>query len=108
MAEPAIGVAAKDAAVARAIRRGFIVIFLIPAWQEKEFFFEKRTKKLLSVGIRRRPGGGETDKGFLLLFFKKEVLLSFLCGRSPRNGRVLPPSRLFLLPSYFFFGPKLK
>jgi hypothetical protein len=46
----------------------------------KVFFFEKRTKKLLSVGVPAgkcgRPRGNQKDKSFLLLFFKKEDLPS--------------------------------
>jgi len=42
-------------------------------------FLKKRTKKLLSIaaGTEFGPANSElseTDKGFLLLFFKKEVL----------------------------------
>jgi hypothetical protein len=42
----------------------------------KDFFFEKRNKKLLLRFARHanNPGGASTDKSFLVLFFKKELL----------------------------------
>jgi hypothetical protein len=44
-------------------------------------FLKKRTKKLLSVlaalGQPLSPTPGATDKSFLVLFFKKELLPSF-------------------------------
>jgi len=47
--------------------------------QKECSFLKKRTKKLLSIaaGTEFGPANSElseTDKGFLLLFFKKEVL----------------------------------
>jgi len=41
----------------------------------KKFFFEKRTKKLLFLESRLLRAGALKIKSFLLLFFKKEVLL---------------------------------
>jgi hypothetical protein len=47
------------------------------AKERKQFFFEKKNKKLLSIW---RSGAPEvvrtriTDKSFLVLFFKKELL----------------------------------
>jgi hypothetical protein len=38
------------------------------------FFFEKRTKKLLIIGLRRCSGTRANFQKFLPLFFKKEVL----------------------------------
>jgi hypothetical protein len=35
---------------------------------------KKRTKKLLSLGVRRLHARGPIHKSFLLLFFKKEGL----------------------------------
>jgi hypothetical protein len=41
----------------------------------KAFFFEKKTKKLLQVWARTSPKDrSQTNKSFLLLFFKKEDL----------------------------------
>jgi hypothetical protein len=37
-------------------------------------FLKKRTKKLLSLWVRRWIGSAKTSKSFLLLFFKKEGL----------------------------------
>jgi hypothetical protein len=47
-------------------------------------FLKKRSKKLLSIAFGRMARKGprmkpETDKSFLLLFFKKEVLPSLRC-----------------------------
>jgi hypothetical protein len=43
--------------------------------RRKVFFFEKRSKKRLSIWLRRlRISSALTRKSFLLLFFKKEVL----------------------------------
>jgi hypothetical protein len=54
--------------------------------QESSSFLKKRTKKLLTVArsLRVPP---ETDKSFLVLFFKKE-LLPFLAHQHP--GRACP------------------
>jgi hypothetical protein len=46
------------------------------------FFLKKRSKKLLQIasGLQLNPAtrrSAETDKSFLLLFFKKEVLPAF-------------------------------
>jgi hypothetical protein len=37
-------------------------------------FLKKRTKKLLLLQVRRGQRSATANKGFLLLFFKKEVL----------------------------------
>jgi hypothetical protein len=54
-------------------------------------FLKKRTKKLLSVWFAGAPAvvpTQATDKSFLLLFFKKEVLaLSFFCFQQPPQHR---------------------
>jgi hypothetical protein len=43
--------------------------------EKKNFFFKKRSKKLLSVWLRLfRTGSDQMNKGFLVLFFKKELL----------------------------------
>jgi hypothetical protein len=39
-------------------------------------FLKKRTKKLLTIGGGTNVGTALNDKSFLLLFFKKEVLLA--------------------------------
>jgi hypothetical protein len=41
-------------------------------------FLKKRTKKLFSVGPDTLQASGPTGKSFLLLFFKKEGLASYL------------------------------
>jgi len=38
----------------------------------KDFFFEKKSKKLLDSGARVVTGADRRDKSFLVLFFKKE------------------------------------
>jgi hypothetical protein len=53
-----------------------------PETKESSSFLKKRTKKLLLLRQhligRFEPKGGRISKSFLLLFFKKEVLSSFL------------------------------
>jgi hypothetical protein len=46
----------------------------------KQFFFEKRTKKLSPVSVRAGRNGraNQSSKSFLVLFFKKELLPSHL------------------------------
>jgi hypothetical protein len=49
--------------------------------EDSSFSEEKEAKRLLSIGCgatMRRVPQAQTDKGFLLLFFKKEE--SFLCA----------------------------
>jgi hypothetical protein len=49
-------------------------MFVNPQPESQPFFFEKRTKKLLDIGVRlpdRRATGSESR---LLLFFRKEDL----------------------------------
>jgi hypothetical protein len=52
-----------------------------PVKKGSSSFLKKRTKKLLSVsaalGQPLSPTPGATDRSFLVLFFKKELLPSF-------------------------------
>jgi hypothetical protein len=50
--------------------------------KKKQFFFEKRTKKLFSVRLRCRRGYHQMTKVFWFFFSKKEPL-SCLTGRKP-------------------------
>jgi hypothetical protein len=49
----------------------------------KQFFFEKKNQKTFAPGVRGGAPRTETDKSFLVLFFKKE-LLPFFCPTNPR------------------------
>jgi hypothetical protein len=51
--------------------------------RRKQFFFEKKNQKTFTCapsvrGSRERPSGAQESKSFLVLFFKKELLPSFL------------------------------
>jgi hypothetical protein len=51
--------------------------------RRKHFFFEKKKQKTFANWARYpRKGRSQMNKGFLLLFFKKEVLPFFLRGAS--------------------------
>jgi hypothetical protein len=46
--------------------------------QSKRFFFEKKNQKTFPVGAQSLAGGThQTEKSFLVLFFKKERLSFF-------------------------------
>jgi hypothetical protein len=54
---------------------------MVRATERKQFFFEKNTKKLLSVQGATLAvvshSGNQSSKSFLFLFFKKEILPCF-------------------------------
>jgi hypothetical protein len=61
----------------------------------KRFFFEKKKQKTFTplasrLCARLSPHENQMDKSFLLLFFKKEALASFL---QPNNPQHAPDSR---------------
>jgi hypothetical protein len=63
--------------------------------EERSSFLKKRTKKLLQIarcdGVKW--GGSvppETDKSFLVLFFKKELLSFFAAAAPAQKGCAVP------------------
>jgi hypothetical protein len=60
--------------------------------KRKQFFFEKKNQKTFARSGTRQsyPTRTPTNKSFLFLFFKKEILSSFLT--LPRTPAVPPPT----------------
>jgi len=46
--------------------------------KKKQFFFEKKNQKTFDCLVRDQRSKRATSKSFLVLFFKKELLPSFL------------------------------
>jgi hypothetical protein len=62
--------------------------------ESQVFFFEKRSKKLLSLQIDAGVSAATANKSLLVLFFKKELLPSFISKKATFSVRLalVPPA----------------